>query len=49
MNRRDAVPARKTPEGSIKTIGAYGFVKYHRKNRNDVLFVVPIDVLDSRE
>ena len=32
-----------------EAIGTYGFVGYHRKTRNDVLFVVPIDVLDSRE
>ena len=32
-----------------EAIGAYDFVEYHRKTRNDVLFVVPIDVPDSSE
>ena len=33
----------------VKAIGAYGLVEYHRKTRNDVLFVVPIGVLDGSE
>ena len=33
----------------VKAIGAYGFVEFHTKTRDDVLFVVPIDVPDSSE
>ena len=32
-----------------EAIGAYDFVEYHRKARNDVLFVVLIVVPDSSE
>ena len=38
-----------TEDVQVEAIGAYGFVEYHRKTRNDVLFVVPIDVPDSSE
>ena len=33
----------------VKAIGAFGLVEYHRKTRDDVLFLVPIDVPDSSE
>ena len=31
----------------VKAEGAYGFVEYHRKTRDDGLFVIPEDLLDS--
>ena len=33
----------------VEAIGAYGFVEYHRKTRDDVLFAVLIVVPDRSE